>query len=156
MPRASGSGAETSLNAQKQQLVCGKSSHSSGVKVTQRAPQVFTICSESEHCNALPCLMGALGSAGVGYLHRRGWKQDRAQKPTMRGLDQASFSLLGPYHTQRGGKTHNQAAGGTGRPWGPSQPAKAARLRGSHRHRGQDSTVVSAKLCQKKLGIFPV
>ena len=42
-----------------------------------------------------------------GHLHRRGWKQDRAQKPTVRGLDQAGFSLLGLYHTQRdGGKTH--------------------------------------------------
>ena len=35
-----------------------------------------------------------------GYLHRRGWKQDRAQKPTVRGLDQ----LLSPgsvSHTTR-------------------------------------------------------
>ena len=62
----------------------------------------------------------------------------------------------GSYHTQQGGKTHDQAAGGTGRPWGPSQPEKAARLRGSQRYRGQDSTVVSAKLCQEKLGVFPV
>lgn len=112
---------------------------------------------ESEHCNALPCLTRVLGSAGGAPPQERmetgqGTKAHRERPGPGRLLSPGSVS----HTTRRREDTQDQGAGGIGRPWGPSQPAKAARLRGSHRHRGQDSTVISAKLCQEKLSIFPI
>lgn len=155
MPQASCAHAEPSLNAQKQRHVCGESSHC-GASVPQELPKPSPFV-ESEYCNALPCLTGVLGSAG-GHLHRRGWKQDRAQKHSVRGLDQAGLLLLGPCHTQEKQVTHRtKEQWGTGRlRVSVSLQKQWADSRGSHRHRGQDSTVISAKLCQENLSIFPI
>ena len=74
-----------------------------------------------------------------GHLHRRGWKQDRAQKPTVRGLDQAGFSLLGRItHNKEGRHTTKQQEEQEGH----GAPVSLKRQQDSEAHRGTGGKIL--------------